>query len=72
MSDRIQPGDRVCVQMIKNGLRDPYIRGCTYIGRPAGVGDTFKFLDPEGVPFEVNGNSVEFVALWKEEDPTDD
>lgn len=58
MSDRFAKGDKVIVTFDHGSLPATFIRG------PGGSGDTFRFEDANGVPFEVNGNASAFQSIW--------
>ena len=60
MSDRFQKGDKVVVAFDHWNVRATFIRG------PGGPGDTFRFVDATGVPFEVNGNASAFQGIWRD------
>lgn len=62
MSDRIVKGDTVIVTFDHGSVKATFIRG------PDGSGDTFGFVDANGVPFEVNGNASAFQSIWRTTD----
>ena len=66
MSKEIEKGERVVIRMASTNVLPWGIRfEATYVHGPQGEGDVFEFDAPDGTRFCLNGNSHEFVGLWR-------
>ena len=66
MSTRIEKGERVTIRLASNNVLPWGIQfEATYVHGPQGEGDVFEFDAPDGTRFCLNGNSPEFVGLWR-------